>query len=89
MWDQFIFPAAQQARQSISATASKHKRVAVLIASRLPHEPADRGTAIMESVGTVETLLRLSVRHQYCNSLVLKTGNTCLGRNSSPPRPAD
>ena len=55
--DQFISPAAEQARQSISASASKHKWFTVLIASCLPHESPDRRTAIMESVGTAQALL--------------------------------
>ena len=53
----FISPAAEQARQSISASASKHKWSAVLIASCLPHELPDRRREIMEGVGTAQALL--------------------------------
>lgn len=55
--DQIISPAAEWARQSINASASKHEWFSVLIASCLPHQPPDRRTAIMGSVGTAQALL--------------------------------
>lgn len=57
VWGSVISPAAERARQSISASASKHEWFSVLIASCLPHQPPDRRTAIMGSVGTAQTLL--------------------------------
>lgn len=63
--DQFISSAAEQARQSISDSASKHKWFTVLIASCLPHELPDSSSngRCRHCTGTPVSIL--SVCHQY------------------------